>query len=168
MNKGIKKRLVFLFIVWNHFSLLRQYSTQISSASPSVQQVTSGEPGVDLLPAAGREGSERPPQFLWSSAFFFFAFFHEPDSPVLLLPVSDADHDVLPASGQLVARGVSAHHGEVSRLPLAAPLQACRQVRFTKGDSDVKRGFGNWTRSSCDSQPRDHLFRLVQFQDCLD
>lgn len=47
-------------------------------------------------------------------------------SPVLLLPVSDTDHDVLAASAQLVTFRVPAHHGEVSRLPLAASLQACR------------------------------------------
>lgn len=91
--------------------------------------MTSGEPCGDLLPAAGREEVKDLLSSSEVQPFFFFAFFDEPDSPVLLLPVSDADHDVLPASGQLVARGVSAHHGEVSRLPLAAPLQACRRIK---------------------------------------
>lgn len=85
----------------------------------------------------------------------------------------DADHDVLPAPGQLVARRVSAHHGEVSRPPLAAPLQACRRDRdagrsYKGGLGLVKWGYVNWTSSRCDSQPRDHVFQLVHFPDLLD
>lgn len=163
MNKGIKKKVSVSL-----YSLLRQYSTQISSASPSVQQVTSGEPCGNLLPAAGREGSERPPQFLWSSAFFFCLF----SRARLTSPSSPCERRWPRRAPRLWSAGRPRSLGTPRWSEPAAPRCSSAGLPAHKSRrSDLQSGpqmLSEDSRSSCDSQPRDHLFRLVQFHYCLD